>query len=214
MNYAIRVTVEYSKIMTAIDKMVLQSEKTVVYQHDADDEVSRTHVHLLLVNCKVSTDTLKNWIKKDIGQVNKSDWSFKSADTGYHKFITYMSKGTLVPVKVEGFELEEINRLKGEWIEPRSVKAVNGKLVKEVDDAANISKRKLLEEMVAVIGDGVNDTRVVINGIRKVLVQHNIVIGLYKVMDYYDSYMMYANKETWLDNLAYKLDSRIYRPTV
>lgn len=216
MDYAIRLSFAYDSMKDVIERIAAAVEQLIVYQHDKDEKVSRTHIHLLAVGCKHSTDTLKNWIRKHIGAVEKTDWSFKAAERveeARYRYITYMSKGRLDPLLVKGFSAEDIQRCKLAWVEPDTVRvrAVNGKLVKEIDEAANVSKRQLVEEMVAALSGQYCSTRDILIGIRKVLIQHKCVVGMYKVMDYYDAYMMYAHKEQWLDMLADKIDKRNLR---
>ena len=122
-----------------------------------------------------------------------------------------MSKGVLDAVYLVGYTEEYIKECRLKWVIPRVDVKYNkdtGKYTKEIDDSANISKRKLVEEMVAHIGDSECDTRVILDGIRKVLIQHRIVVGMYKVMDYYDSYLMYSQKTRWIEMIASKIDKR------
>lgn len=209
-DLAIRLTFCYTEVQEIIEQFSNNSEGCVVYEHEKDDEVSRTHVHMYLHKCKVSTDTLKNYIRRKKGQVEKTDWSFKTAESDPTKYITYMSKGVLTPVYFHGYLEAYIDECKRRWVDPTvsKVKLSNGKLVKEIDDSSNISKRQLVEEMVANIGDSECDTRVILDGIRKVLIQHRIVVGMYKVMDYYDSYIMYSQKQKWIEMIASKIDKR------
>lgn len=208
-SYAIRLTFCYTEVQEVIEQFGNASEGIVVYEHEKDEEVSNTHIHMLLNKCTVSTDTLKNYVRRKKGVVDKTLWSFKTADSDVDKYVTYMSKGVLSPVYVKGYDAEYIASRKQAWTAPQTkVKLLNGKLVKEVDDSSNISKRQLVEEMVASIGTDECDTRIIIDGIRKVLVQHRIVVGMYKVMDYYDSYMMYGQKERWVNMVASRIEKR------
>lgn len=107
-----RVSFPYANLVEMVKKLPEVCDKVVVYQHDA----SRTHVHMLLRECKVSTDTLKNWIKKALNvSVKKTDWSFKSADKD-DKYITYMSKGTLDPVFAHGYDSLGLAALRNKWV--------------------------------------------------------------------------------------------------
>lgn len=214
MNYAVRITREYEAFntMSAV-KLVNACDKLVIVEHPADEQVKRTHCHLLLVGCKVSTDTLKNWFKKVFGIVEKSDWSFKSADTnaeGLTSYMTYCLKGKYHPKFNNLYEPDVIEELKRRWVDPAQarLKLQDGKLVKEVDEAKSISKRQIVEEIVAEVGDSPSNPRVVLSGIRKVLIRNKCVVGMWKVMDYYDSYLMYAQKDQWLDMIASKIEKR------
>lgn len=89
----------------------------VAYQHDADEEVSRTHIHAMLENVSQSKDTLKRWVVECLGQkVDRSDWAFSTLQN--RKFITYMSKGVLDPMIYAGITIDEINEWKAKWVMP------------------------------------------------------------------------------------------------
>lgn len=206
-------TFDYESIKEVIEKLKDHSSAIVVYEHVADNEVSRTHIHGLVVDCKVSTDTIKNWIRKIKGAVDKNDWSFKTAAKSaeeQHGYIVYMTKGVLEPKFSYGYELDVLLDAKQKWVDPSlpRVKAKDGKLIKDVDESKGISKRKILEAIIAEIGEMECDTRTILAAIRKVLIRHNCVIGQYKVIDYYDSYMMYANKDRWINTIASRIDKR------
>lgn len=89
----------------------------VVYQHDADEDVSRTHVHALVLRPQVSIDTMKRWIKQSLGveDMPKSDWSFKNGCD--RNFITYMSKGKLEPVQSKSLPISMCNGYRDMWVE-------------------------------------------------------------------------------------------------
>lgn len=215
MNYAVRITRPYDALQEVVVKFVNACKNVVVYEHEEDAKVARTHCHLLLVGCPVSTDTLKNWIKKRLGDVNKSDWSFKAAPLELQEnlgFITYASKGKHEPKFNNLVSPDCLAELTAKWVDPaeRRIKYQDGKLVKEVDDAKPVTKQALLQLMIAEIGDTPAGVKDVLRGIRKVLIAQNCVIGQYKVLDYYDAYMMYARKEDWLHVLAARIERRDY----
>jgi len=116
MLYAVRLTFPYQKLVDFFDRF----DKAVVYQHDADESVNRTHVHAL-VEMSISTDTAKNWVHKAVGfRPAKDMWSFvsklnKSPVT--EEFITYMSKGRLDPVLMKGGYTKELcDKYKAKWV--------------------------------------------------------------------------------------------------
>jgi len=121
---AIRLTFPYDTIADVFKPF----EHVIVYEHEADAKVKRTHVHAL-VETDVSTDTLKYRIKKIVGFVPKTDWSFKTEMHGepvHDKLITYMSKGKLEPKYQKGFTQEVVDKYKSEWIE-RTKPAIDNK---------------------------------------------------------------------------------------
>lgn len=113
---AIRISKPYSELKTFFDKLDKVAVRHVWYQHDVPNNI---HIHGLVVGCSVSTDTLKNYIKKDVGNMKATEWSFKTAnDLG---FITYMSKGTLAPVFNKGFPDDEIREYTSKWVDGKKV---------------------------------------------------------------------------------------------
>lgn len=227
MNLAIRVSRPYGDIQEWCEE--LKAEKKIVFQHDADDEVSRTHIHMLVIGSSIKPDALKYRYKKLYGDIDKTDWSFVNSfkDDGKtvpispdssDKFITYMSKGHLAPVLSVGYDPFKVLELSRQWKDPKTtaLKTEGGKFVrvpKQIkEDSKKKTKRDLIEIMVCKGKDediDPDDTTTIISMIREVLVKHNEVLGMYKVMDYYDGYMMYANKERFVDMVVAKIQSRI-----
>lgn len=119
MKLAIRLHVEWTETLIPFFE---QLDRVAVYEHGADEEVNRTHIHAL-VETSVSTDTLKIRIGKCLGyKPNRSDWAF-SEKVGRpltpveDRFITYMSKGTLEPKYLKGFTQDDCDRYKSYWVE-------------------------------------------------------------------------------------------------
>jgi hypothetical protein len=207
MSYAIRITRSYNEVSEWVE--AIPSTKIVVFQHDADGSVQRTHVHMY-VETTLKPDAMKARYKKVYNQIDKGDWSFKTATEDADKYITYMSKGVLDPKFVVGFEEDKLNELKSKWIDPKATKVVlqDGKLVKQTKEITAPTKRQMLEEMIATIGEGTT-TRETLVVIRKILMKYNQVIGQYKMMDYYDSIVMYSKPESWMYSME-KLITRKY----
>lgn len=204
MSLAIRITREYNSIFEWLDNIV--ADKVLVYEHESDKEISRTHIHMLLVNPECKPDALKARFKKLYGAIDKSDWSFKTALADVDPYITYMSKGVLPPKLSKGYSIEEITNLTSKWVDPELTKVhlVNGKLVKDIRESVKKTKRELLEQMRTELSD-TSTTRDILRVIRKVLIANNEVVGQYKQMDYYDAYMMYDRKEDWLSAMEMKI---------
>ena len=198
MSFAIRISRPYDEVFEWCD--ALTADKVAIYEHEADAEVSRTHIHILLLNAKVKPDAMKTRFKKLYGEIDKSDWSFKKADDD--GFVTYMSKGKLPPKLTKGYDPVDIERLTREWKDPEAqnitVKLENGKFVREVDTVPKKSKISLLEQMRSELAGSIPTEDSRLRAIRKVLMRNNEVIGKFKMMDYYDNLMMYDSKDDWL----------------
>jgi len=171
-----------------------------VYEHEADEEINRTHIHCYADNPQVSTDTMKNWVKKalNVSSFIKTDWSFPEAqDVG---FITYMSKGHLNPLFVKGIESDEISALRDKWVDQPKIKGKTQYVLK----VENPQQQKMRQaEMVAEIRRRLEETpemrgsdkaEHVVRIIQDVVVKQNqTVCGRYKIRDYYDTVMMLEN---------------------
>ena len=130
-HYAIRISRPYTDISGVITKASDLSEQSVWYEHPADEDVSRTHVHGLLLCSSIKTDTVKNWIKKELAvtEFSKYDWafatSFKTKDKrdikitkdNYERYVTYMTKGRFEPVFYKAFTKESIEDCKALWVD-------------------------------------------------------------------------------------------------
>lgn len=155
MKLAIRLTLEWNDML---HEYFDRFDRAVVYQHNADEEVSRTHVHAL-VETDVTTDTMKNHLQKILGyRLPASDWSFVSKLKRLpveDKFITYMSKGKLEPVYTKGFTAEEIERYKSDWIERTEPGPAN---TTDKDGLKQISSYQISKELAAWIDSKTSGT--------------------------------------------------------
>lgn len=127
MDLAIRLSRPWSEFVPVVESYANCCDSLIIYEHMADEEINRTHIHMLMLKCNVSTDTLKNYIIKHLGKINKTDWSFKTsygkpAKTVDKGFITYMSKGNLDPVYNKNIEIADIYELKASWVVPNMLK--------------------------------------------------------------------------------------------
>lgn len=200
-TFAFRITDEF--INVNLTDLFDICEKVIIYQHNADTSVKRTHIHGLVEGCARKEDTVRNKFFK-----GKFEYSMKTKanDT----FIAYMSKGQYDPVYVKGYDLELIAQRKKEGYSPTvtEVKAIDGKLVRTVDEKGKKTKRELIEIMRSKYVEHMPDTEI-LKMIRKVLVQNNEVIGMYKVLDFYDALLMYSDKSRWIEMMASKINSRV-----
>jgi len=175
----------------------------VVYEHEADATVSRTHIHAYVENPTVSTDTMKNWVKKALNVTSfpKADWAFTTADNlGY---ITYCTKGRLCPVFFKGIEHSQIEELRAAWVEQEPVKKGKVQYILKVENPAQQKLRQT--EMVDEIRRRVNDyhgeeydgkydpIRIVRIIKQVVVIENNTVCGRYKFRDYYDTVMAHES---------------------
>ncbi|MEO5351368.1 MAG: hypothetical protein H7836_17260 [Magnetococcus sp. YQC-3] len=213
---AIRVSRTYDEIRGWVEWLCGDGNQVIAYQHDGDDEVERTHVHLLVCGVGITKQTMKNHLVALVGRIDKTDWSFKSTyrnSTGEvpvdRHFITYMAKGSLTPMIAHRFIPAHVEAYKSEWVSPKpKVVLEDGKFVVEGGDKEKkLTKWEMLERMRTEYTDGMSDKEVV-DIIRKVLKKNHQVVGMYKILDYYDSIMMYSKPEKMVEMVTNALARR------
>lgn len=123
--YSVRITLPFSDVSGAVRAWALKADSLLCYEH-VGAMTEKTHVHLLLMGCSQTTERLKQ-IARTTGVDGKGNefWSFKTkskrhgpitADTA-PKYITYMSKGTIQPSYIKGYELDYLEQLRGQWVD-------------------------------------------------------------------------------------------------
>lgn len=202
-SYAVRVTRPSSVLAPVYSKLTSVCGVVVVYEHPDEGNV---HCHMYLGTCSVSTDTLKNYIKKAVGDVGRTEWSFKAGATP--DFISYMSKGKYDPVYMSDISSDEISIYKAKGYDAKAVRLENGKLVKPVNAVLKKTKRELIEIMCSRVNVQASSVETIIKIVRKVLMEHGEVLGNYKCMDYVDALMMYGDKTRWVDNMTMLYNKR------
>jgi len=115
MSYALRITRNGEEMMPFWERLAGSCLRIIAYEHL---DGARVHCHATVEGATVSTDTMKNWIKKALAVTvfPRTDWKFTAYD-GDEKAITYMSKGKYDPIYQKGHDPEEIRRLKGTWLD-------------------------------------------------------------------------------------------------
>lgn len=184
------------EILPVCESITSVCERVIGYEHN---DVGNVHVHMILIGCKVSTDTLKNYIKKS-GKVparaGNPFWSFKTADAPVDA-LPYMSKGVYEPFIVKEFTEQEIADAKAKGYMPeRKTGKYQTKLqyiVRETSSEAKKRKNDLIKEMLLEL-DGhqcinleYHIDEVIVKVIVKVLNDNNVIFGRYTVRDYYDT---------------------------
>lgn len=195
---ACRITYMVYDVSTALQKIADKSEKLVVYAHD---DGNRPHIHFLIEGITQSTDTIKNWIKKDVGTVAKTDWSFKTEHEGKpidYGYVTYMSKGKLDPVFNKGFTDSELIELRNKWVvhKPSSKKW-------DLKDA-RVDKEKTQKEIVEVVIrelNGSSNPREIVKILNRILSEEQKIVGRYKFRDYVDTILSRVDKTGWEEQM-------------
>ena len=228
-NYAPRVSLSYEDLSGVISLWSEVSETVVVYQHAADEEVNTTHVHMILINCKFSTpEALKRIFYANYKTERKGNdlwsWTHKGFPTPDLSFIGYMAKEDLRPVYTKNISPAQVEEQRVKWSKPTPKAPLRQSSIHESNNQKKLTKNALLAQVVNHIltvsnatGECENRKQAilidasevqVIKAIRKVLIENDQVIGLYKVLDLYDGFVMYHQKETFLSNCLQVLEKR------
>ena len=180
LSQAIRVSRSFEEMRPVFES--LKARHVIVYEHVADEEVSRTHVHALVQNADITVLAFKRRIEKQLGKMERSDWSFKETDGNEAKYVTYMTKGELKPVYAVGYTDDEVEQFKSNWIVPKQ----------DVKTAAP-SYKDIVAEVITEVPISENDYQseshvvVVTNILIKKLNQYRIVTGRFKIRDMLDT---------------------------
>ena len=222
-NYAVRVTLPYQDLSGVVARWADKCERCICFEHEADEEIRQTHVHMILFSSTVQAEALKRTSKLS-GKGNEF-WSWKDYD-GLQTFITYMSKGKLAPKFVKNYSPAEVEAARTAWSEPtaRALYPTRQSSLDEQPPKNKLTKHGIIAQVVQAILTtdncleanearrataltDISDERL-IRVIRNVLMTEKQVIGLYKVMDLYDAYVMYYQKDKFLQNCLLVLEKR------
>lgn len=129
-----RISLAYDECKGAMDVFPTYCQKFAVYEHDADEEVSRTHIHFLMVSPTIGIEGLKKVFRRyyrEQFEGGNGFWSIVSTDNP-SKNITYMTKGTLSYKSMVGFSQEEVETLRLSWVDHPPKPAIEKKY-KDID---------------------------------------------------------------------------------
>lgn len=208
--FAIRISKPFSDFTEFFKKLDQVAVRHVWFQHDVPNNI---HIHGLVVGCTVSTDTLKNYIRKDVGNMKSTEWSFKSAND--ENFITYMSKGTLLPVVSKGYTDAEIVDYTSKWVpvEKKKRSMVQYKLKIENPTQAKIRQNELMD----MVRQRCKEKRIItpegiLEEIRQVVyIEHKTIVGRYKIRDFYDYVIGTSDRpDKWIDTMMKIISVREY----
>jgi len=117
---AVRITLGFDQVSQIVERWIDHVDQIITFQHD---EANRIHCHLLLLNCRVTTQRLKQLsLRTERGQ---GFWSFKACDNDLQRYITYMGKGSpdnLCGSRVGRYEhylYREVIEFISRWVAPK-----------------------------------------------------------------------------------------------
>lgn len=197
-NYAPRVTCMWSDCSGIIKEWSDSCQSMVVYEHDADEEISSPHLHMVMLECKFKTpEALKRiFLKsKNVSKTGNALWSWEHKDYPNPdlKFITYMSKGTLRPVFVKNILPAVIEEHRLQWKDPTpkgtllTERKESTKTKRELCDMISAHYKKVQEQEQHVCIEAIAKSIVSIT--INVLREHKIVFCKRKIQEYRDTVM-------------------------
>lgn len=217
-----RITFSYNELASVFQHLVrAQGSKLIVYEHEADESVSRTHCHFISIGGDVSVDTIKNHVRRAIGgstdyKIDKGDWAFRDYDHNREQqCIAYMTKGVLEPNFMKGWEPEFILQCKSQGFDRKQIQTAKEPSKQSdwyfVEKALRILYKRYYPDKTipSMLTEGdVWQVRFTIQeameSIRAMIWQEKKVIGKKKFMDYL-FYMMvgvnsgYQNEICWMN---------------
>lgn len=117
--------VDMSGVVKVWSELCLQ---LIVYEHEADETVSQTHCHLLMVGCSVDREALKRRLYKELPQETRKgnemwawthkEWERENPGKEYDfGMIKYMSKGKLAPKYNKNISDNIVEEQKAKWVD-------------------------------------------------------------------------------------------------
>jgi len=127
MNYAPRLSLSYDDLSGVVAAFAKVCDELIVYEHEADEKVKKTHIHLLIIRSQVKDEALRRLAQKTRSDIRMSGnefwkWAVKeehksSLCSDPYSFITYMSKGKLAPKYVKNISGSKVEEYRSKWVE-------------------------------------------------------------------------------------------------
>lgn len=130
----IRITHPWEKVEPLVERWSQHFKAAAVYQHDADEEVGKTHCHMVLTGLSVGRKRLRQIAEQMSfpikGNENCSIVEYDGSEVPY----VYMAKGSLEPVFLKGFTQANADSWRVAWVVPNIREAKLPKLEEIYND--------------------------------------------------------------------------------
>lgn len=138
---AVRITLPFSDASGIVRVWALKAEKLVCYEH-IGEATSKPHIHLLLIRVGCDKERLKQLAKPWATGSGNEFWSFKTKCKGIgdvneensFRYLVYMTKGTIDPSYVKGYEMDWLQSAKNAWSAPTEELNRNQKLYESFEE--------------------------------------------------------------------------------
>lgn len=216
---AVRISRTFEEVKGFFEGVAKECSACIVYQHDADDDVSRTHVHAVIQEddlniedekaIKNRLDTLKARVRTclKVASVPRTDWSWliKLGDPKEPvswDYITYMSKGNLKPVLASGVPVD-IPAMTAKWVPMMGTTLKVQYKVEKYLTAAQMKQtfNQMIDEVISRLGDDWTKENI-LNVLLKYISEKRLIIGRYKVRDMFDTICNRTARDTFRRDMA------------
>lgn len=216
-SYKFRISFSYDEIKSNIDSFFKECSHLAIYQHDADEDVNRVHIHGVCMGypCK-SVKTFRQKVSKTFDLSGNGD--FAVGDIGPSPF-QYCSKGRYDPVYFRGWDKEYIDSKKAEGFDKKKdkLKVVDGKIVIERDakDEKEVKMKNdcdMIKEIASRCEkNDIDDIRGIAKEILKTWDKNNKRGHSRLMLEWIDAVRYYNPKikDKWLDDVVYKYEERM-----
>lgn len=217
--YKFRISNSYDVLKSQIDTFFAECEYIAIYQHDADEEVNRTHIHGICSGYGVkSVKTFRERMSKAFNV--KGNEEFSVGEIGPKPF-EYCSKGRYDPVYYRGFTQEYIDLKKAEGYDGKKDRMTvqDGKIVIERDVKKELEKKcKTDIEMIDEVAkrcdtNSIMEFRQIAEEILKIWNKNNKRGHMRLMVEWIDAvrYKMDKQKESWLDDAVSRYEKSVMR---
>lgn len=226
MNYAFRIHATYQSLESFVKKVSEEADVLAVYEHN---DAKRIHIHGYVEGLRVSTDTLKNWVKKalNVKEFPKADWEFATKIAkGIHKgelvnrdALIYFHKGKHPILFNKGFTEEFVEEQHKKSYDKKSNPFVVGEQVAE-QHVPRQSTKPTKYDIIMAAHEYLLDNHPlppfveawsrdnIIKAIKITLKVKRQPIGIYKVIDLFDAFRMMFDDSSWELEVNNILDKR------
>jgi len=192
-----------------------KSDAIVACQHDADDDIKSTHVHIAVLRPCGVEGIRKQLVNRSLGGKNSSIMlkTLKGrVPYDFYELAKYCVKGDSTTIRYTSLGDQMMKELQSKWVAPRTeVALAGGVFVKQSKIHAHDSKYAIVQECVSKIAGWAsigNEQLVAV--VREALVKREMALGMYKVMDICDAVLMYSGRHSnkWSAAAVAFLDKR------
>lgn len=142
----------YSDVSGVVERISTVCDRLLCCQHDADDEITQTHIHAMLVGATVSDQSIRNWVTSaDLGgkgQFSLFDKTQKKPRREYEEDYLgpYLLKGTANGIKYNhGYSDEIIASWIVKWNKKVQTKIVTPLIAEQMEFVMEQAEQKALK---------------------------------------------------------------------